>query len=235
MMEPDTTQAIEIIRQGNLKEGAKILSQILKTNPEDESAWLWMSACVSDQDKKIYCLEKVVQLNPSNQAARKGLAALGVDAAPEIVQPASPDASAEFSYRDLTATLGRSSPAAPVQEAEVPAGRSFADAVKQAQTQVEQPEVEVPVSQPIEQTEPLPQTHQPSASAERAMMMEDFDGPASIPETEVVTPSLQPVEPVMRAPRRRRSKNNWLLGVIILLLVLLLIFVLFARFGLHVI
>ncbi len=69
----DTNRAIELIRQGNLAEGSKILAEVLQTSPDDEQAWLWMSACVPGQDRKIYCLQRVLQLNPDNQAARRGL------------------------------------------------------------------------------------------------------------------------------------------------------------------
>ncbi len=53
MSDLETNQAIELIKQGNIAEGAKILSVVLKNQPDNELAWLWMSACVPDQEKKI--------------------------------------------------------------------------------------------------------------------------------------------------------------------------------------
>lgn len=220
MMEPDTTQAIEVIRQGNLPEGAKILSQVLKNHPEDEQAWLWMSACVSDQEKKVFCLQKVLKINPASQAARKGLAAMGVQVPEEERQPVHPEEGNAFSYRDLTAAFGGHTPQ---PEEPAPAmGGTFADAVRQAQA-----------TPPIEDSQPMKAA--PSASAERAMMLEDFGFATPDSETPTEPQSLEPVEPQPKPARRRRGKNNWLLGIIILLLALLLIFVLVAKFVIHVI
>jgi hypothetical protein len=240
MMEPDTTQAIEVIRQGNLTEGAKILSQVIKTNPDDETAWLWMSACVTDSDKKIYCLNKVIQINPTNTSARKGLSALGV----EVPPLETPSASATFSYRDLTDTLG-SRPSvtdavpAPVEEEKISVpmnGGSFADAVRQMQSQMNQ-EPDDTQSFATGPAEPLaPAISEPLPTVgERAIMLEDFS--YAIPEIE--SAPMQPEEPLplidtpVRPTRRKRGKNNWLLGIIVVLLIILLVFVLIAKFVVH--
>ena len=108
----DTNRAIELIRQGNAAEGAKLLSEVLQTSPDDEQAWLWMSACVPGQDKKIYCLQRVLQINPNNAAARRGLETYGVAVpqavvAPPAQKPVEPKAdSSAFSYSDLNAAMG---------------------------------------------------------------------------------------------------------------------------------
>ncbi len=242
MMEPDTTQAIEVIRQGNLVEGAKILSQVLKTNPEDELAWLWMSACVNDQQKKVYCLQKVIGINPSNQAARKGLAAMGISVPMEERQPVHPDESSAFSYRDLSAAFGGHGPAGQEPETQetisVPLnGGSFADAVKQMQAQMNQPNDQTHTSYEGAPAATAAPAQRSVESSERAMMLEDFGFGST--EAEAIEPPapvvLEPVEPQARISRRRRGKNNVLLGIIILLLVLLLVFVLIAKFVMHVI
>lgn len=241
-MESETTHAIDVIRQGNLVEGAKILSQVLNVNPEDEQAWLWMSACVSDKDKKVYCLEKVIQINPSNQSARKGLVSMGVEVAPEVIQPAHPDEGSGFSYRDLTAAFGGHGPAAsePAPAAVGPVsdkGGGFADMVKQMQSKAEQAAPESQSYQPVSSGEPVAQGQRSSASADRAMMLEDFGyvAPEIEPDMAAQPIVLEPVEHMQRPSRKRRGKNNWLLGIIILLLVLLLIFVLVAKFVIKVI
>jgi hypothetical protein len=208
MMEPDTTQAIEIIRQGNLVEGARLLSLVIKDHPEDEMAWLWMSACVSDKEKKIYCLQKVIQINPSNQAARKGLVSMGVEVPPEVVQPVYPDEGAGFTYRDLTATLGGHSgeseqPTAveAVQDGQVTeAGGTFEEAVRQAQA-----------SQPLPVEETDEAEPRSTASGDKAMMLEDFGFPSPEPEINEPPQILESVEPMPKPARRRRGKNNWLL------------------------
>lgn len=224
-MDSETTQAIEIIRQGNLAEGAKILSRVLNRNPEDEIAWLWLSACVSDREKKIYCLQRVLQIDPAHQAARKGLASMGVTL-PEIErQPVPPAEMDGFSYRDLTAAFNSHETHAeqPPTAGEMKGG-TFADAVRQAQANEPLP--------PLPE-EPVPQR---PPNSERAMMMEDF-GFSNTPEPEIAqpVPPLEPVTPQPRHAQRKKKKTNWLLGILLILLVLLLAFLLVARFVVHVI
>jgi hypothetical protein len=67
-------QAQKAIRNGNKELGKKLLIQILKENPNSEAAWLWMSAAVDTPELRQECLKKVLEINPQNQHARKGLA-----------------------------------------------------------------------------------------------------------------------------------------------------------------
>ncbi|MGD2078127.1 MAG: hypothetical protein PVH18_07070, partial [Chloroflexota bacterium] len=54
------------------------LHSVVEAEPENEDAWLWLSAVVeSDADKRL-CLENVLVLNPEHEAARRGLARLAV-------------------------------------------------------------------------------------------------------------------------------------------------------------
>lgn len=225
MMDSETTQAIDLIRQGNLAEGSRILSQVLNSNPDNATAWLWMSACVADNEKKIYCLQKVLAIEPANPAARKGLQALGITPPVEERQPMHPDELNAFSYRDLSAAF--SSKPAQAEEAQPEStGGSFADAVRQAQA-----------------NQPLPPIDEkPASGGEKAMMLEDFGfAPPPPPEPEIATEaplppqSLESLTPQPRQARRKKGKTNWLLGIILILLVLLLSFLVIAKFVIHVI
>lgn len=63
-------EAIKLIKEGNKKEGGQILLDLVKSEPNNENAWLWLSMCLADQNKKIQCLEKVLEINPNNQKAK---------------------------------------------------------------------------------------------------------------------------------------------------------------------
>lgn len=69
-------QARLAIKAGRRNEARQLLQAILKENPQNEEAWLWLSGAVETPELKIQCLRKVVSLNPGNAAARRGLAQL---------------------------------------------------------------------------------------------------------------------------------------------------------------
>ena len=66
-------QAIAAIKSGNKAGGQRLLAQLLKVEPRNENAWLWMSAAVSDDTQRRFCLEKVLAINPANATARQAL------------------------------------------------------------------------------------------------------------------------------------------------------------------
>lgn len=74
---PDSLQqAIAAIKSGDKKTGGELLKQILKSDPSNEIAWLWMSQVVNKREDKIRCLERVLKINPDNETAKRGLATL---------------------------------------------------------------------------------------------------------------------------------------------------------------
>ena len=66
-------QAVTHIRTGEIDNARTLLIEVLKQNPGDENAWLWMTKCVNEPEQKRYCFEKVLKLNPQNQYAIRGL------------------------------------------------------------------------------------------------------------------------------------------------------------------
>lgn len=69
-------QAINHIKTGEKTKGKHILIDILRSEPNNEIAWLWMSAAVDDLGQRKQCLEKVLKINPNNQKALTGLSKL---------------------------------------------------------------------------------------------------------------------------------------------------------------
>jgi hypothetical protein len=77
-------QAAAHIREAEIDKARTILIEVLKQNPSDEDAWLWMSKCVTEPEQKRYCFERVLKINPQNQYAVRGLR--------HLTKPASPPA-----------------------------------------------------------------------------------------------------------------------------------------------
>jgi len=69
-------QAISLIKAGDFDQGGKILISLLKEDLTLEDAWWWLRYCVKTDDQQIYCLKKVLSLNPDHAGAKVGLEAL---------------------------------------------------------------------------------------------------------------------------------------------------------------
>jgi len=69
-------QAILKIKLGDKRAGLELLTQVLRTDPKNESAWLWMSSVLGSLEQQRRCLTKALEINPNSTAARKGLAKL---------------------------------------------------------------------------------------------------------------------------------------------------------------
>ncbi len=69
----DLLQAIDLAKSGNKTEAARILSNILKEQPENEAAWLWLASCLKTSQQKLYCLNQAQALNPENLTTQKAI------------------------------------------------------------------------------------------------------------------------------------------------------------------
>ncbi len=75
-MHPTLVQAVRLIKEGDKPEGRRLLSELLRADPHNESAWLWMVNAVEGVAQRIYCLEQVLRINPGNEPARQVLGQL---------------------------------------------------------------------------------------------------------------------------------------------------------------
>jgi Tfp pilus assembly protein PilF len=57
-------RAAALIKAGDKQGGQNLLVEVLAIDPRNEQAWLWM-ATVTTGDKRRYCLEKAVRINPN--------------------------------------------------------------------------------------------------------------------------------------------------------------------------
>lgn len=90
-------EAITHIKLGDRQTGQRLLTEVLNAEPRNETAWLWMSALMSGE-KRRFCLEKVLSLNPNHPQAREQLAKLAgmvsppaqVASTPVVAKPPAP-------------------------------------------------------------------------------------------------------------------------------------------------
>ena len=65
--------AIKIIKSGDKATGTRLLAEILKVEPTNETAWLWLATCADKVETKKFCLRKALSINPNNQVVKKAL------------------------------------------------------------------------------------------------------------------------------------------------------------------
>ena len=69
-------QGIAAINEGRREEARDLLAQVVKQDPNNEMAWLWLSGVVDTDKGRRICLENVLAINPNNGIAQRGLEAL---------------------------------------------------------------------------------------------------------------------------------------------------------------
>ncbi|HSH82357.1 MAG TPA: hypothetical protein VLA19_27835, partial [Herpetosiphonaceae bacterium] len=68
---------IEAARAGDKAEARELFRLVTREDPGNAQGWLWLAGVAEDREEKRAALERVVEIDPSNALARKGLAALG--------------------------------------------------------------------------------------------------------------------------------------------------------------
>ncbi len=69
-------RGIAAARAERKEEAEEILRQAVALDPQNERAWLWLSAVVEGVEAQRECLQRVLKINPSNSFARSGLSFL---------------------------------------------------------------------------------------------------------------------------------------------------------------
>lgn len=70
-------EAIAAVEAGEIARAKDLLTRLLRTDQYNPAYWLWMSATVDTVKERTYCLKQTLQLDPQNQAAKRGLILLG--------------------------------------------------------------------------------------------------------------------------------------------------------------
>ena len=72
-MTPSLQEAINLARAGQKEEARVLFMQIIQQNPRDETAWLWLSDCLPDDQQRIQAFETCLRFNPESHRARIAL------------------------------------------------------------------------------------------------------------------------------------------------------------------
>src|SRR5512143_980992 len=79
-------EAVEALREGKKARARELLTGLLKTDQNNATYWVWMSATVDSPKERIYCLQTALKLDPENATAKRGLILHGALPPDETVQ-----------------------------------------------------------------------------------------------------------------------------------------------------
>lgn len=79
MAEPESILqlGIEAARDGNKEQARGLFRLLTRQEPDNPQAWLWLAGVAENHEERRAALERVVDLEPGNEMAKKGLQALG--------------------------------------------------------------------------------------------------------------------------------------------------------------
>jgi hypothetical protein len=77
-------------REGNRVKAHDLFRQAVAVDPYHEMVWLWLASVVDSDDDRRVCFENMLELNPSNQMARRQLQKLEQKALAEMMHPGRP-------------------------------------------------------------------------------------------------------------------------------------------------
>ncbi len=84
-----TAQGVAALKSGDKEDAQKWLRLALKRNPNDVTAWLWMSGAVESHEERLECLQQVLRIDPNNEHALMGISKL--KATPKPVEEPIPE------------------------------------------------------------------------------------------------------------------------------------------------
>lgn len=69
-------QGITAAKAGNKDEARRLLQQSIRLEPDNESGWLWLASVARDAQERVFCLNRILEINPNNETAQKALEGL---------------------------------------------------------------------------------------------------------------------------------------------------------------
>jgi tetratricopeptide (TPR) repeat protein len=79
--------AVNALRRGDKPRAKELLTLLLKTDQNNATYWVWLSASVDATKERIYCLQTALNLDPENSIAKRGLILLGALSPDDTIQP----------------------------------------------------------------------------------------------------------------------------------------------------
>ncbi len=94
-------KGIRAARRGYKEPARQLLAQVLRADPDNEEAWLWLSRVADTPEQRADCLQHVLAINPDNRWAAEQLAALQAEAPAAPAPTAPPAVSAEIKLEPI--------------------------------------------------------------------------------------------------------------------------------------
>ncbi len=69
-------EGIAAARSGDRGAARRLLRNVVEEEPNNEMAWIWLASVVGSVAERRACLQRVLQINPSNETAREALSRL---------------------------------------------------------------------------------------------------------------------------------------------------------------
>lgn len=66
-------QGIAAAKAGQKDQARHLLQQSIRLEPNSEAAWLWLASVARDQRERVFCLQKILEINPNNETALRAL------------------------------------------------------------------------------------------------------------------------------------------------------------------
>jgi hypothetical protein len=86
-MSSQLNDAIQFAQAGQREEARRLLWQVVRQEPNNEAAWLWLASVAADQEEYRQALTEALRINPTNTQAQQMMALL------QASQPAPPPVS----------------------------------------------------------------------------------------------------------------------------------------------
>ncbi|HQX16000.1 MAG TPA: hypothetical protein PLA27_06220 [Anaerolineales bacterium] len=62
---------LNAFQQGNIELARQILTEVVKSDPQNDQGWTALASCLQDDRQKKYCMEQALKANPNNLQARQ--------------------------------------------------------------------------------------------------------------------------------------------------------------------
>lgn len=80
-------EGIAALKAGQRVRARALLQEVVREQPDNVAAWLWLSGTVDTDNERRECLERVLEVDPDNPHAKKGLERLGPRTARKLSAP----------------------------------------------------------------------------------------------------------------------------------------------------
>lgn len=107
-------QGIAAAKAGQNEQARQLLQQAIRLDPRNEAAWVWLASIARDKRERLFCFQKLLEVNPQNETALKALHAMGI--APEELGKA--EAAPAAGQAPAASAAPSSAPGVPLPDAE---------------------------------------------------------------------------------------------------------------------